>query len=88
MSVPISECRINAAALGNEDAFKGLVAAMAVNMKRGAYSIFPCPHDPPCAKATKEQCEAVEARVLAAVREIEVQARRSYHARLNILKKL
>lgn len=85
MSVPISECKINAAALGNEEAFKGLVVAMTVNLKRGAYSIFPCQHKPPCAQATKEQREAVEARVLAAVREKEVQAKRSHHSRLNQL---
>jgi hypothetical protein len=69
MSMPLSECRINAAALGNEEAYAALVEAMRYNLKRGAYSIFPCPHNPPCAQATMAQRETLEKRVLAAAKE-------------------
>lgn len=69
MSMPLSECRINAAALGNEKAYADLVEAMRFNLKRGSYSIFPCQHNPPCAQATKEQRETLEKRVMAAAKE-------------------
>jgi len=56
-------CTVYKAALGDEQAFKWLVYAMAYNRTQVAYTTFPCECTPKCQAATKEQVELLSQRV-------------------------
>lgn len=68
MSVPLSACLISKAGMGDEQAIKQLVSAMAVNEKYGSFSVFPCACNPPCPQLTQEQATKLNNLVKAALK--------------------
>ena len=68
MSVPIIACRVYKAALGDEDEFNSLVEDMKCNLRRGAYSRYPCQCDPPCPRPSNEQLEKFSDRMNASLK--------------------
>lgn len=58
MSFPLSACLIARAAKNEPGARKELERRSQINLECGAFSVFPCPHDPPH-KATEEEIVAM-----------------------------
>lgn len=75
MSTPVSFCWLSKAALGDEQAFAGLVEAMDYNLRLGHFSVMPCRHTPPCAVPSDEQKQVFEDRLNAAIRERRAKAK-------------
>ena len=69
MSMPLSQCLISKAALGDEAMFNELVSRMKYNLRWGAYSTFPCRCDPPCPRPTIEQIEKLNERMDVALKD-------------------
>ena len=67
MSVPIFVCRFYLA-FSDPVAFDALVKDLKFNQVWGAYTQFPCPHDPPHPQLTPEQVTDLNARLSAAVK--------------------
>jgi len=67
MSVPISDCRFFLA-FADPVAFDALVKDLKFNQVWGAYTQFPCPHDPKHPELTPEQVTDLHARLSAAVK--------------------
>jgi hypothetical protein len=63
MSAPISACLIYKAGRGDQEAFDSLVHAMRINRRWGAFTQFPCFHDPPCEPCTREQHAELNKRI-------------------------
>jgi hypothetical protein len=45
------------AARGDEAAIDSLTRAITYNLQKGAFSIWPCEHKPPCKRPTEDQVE-------------------------------
>ncbi len=63
MSQPIKVCTIAKAAKGDQEAFDWLVKALHRNLSYGAFTMFPCDHQPPCESPSEEQLAALDKRV-------------------------
>lgn len=63
MSIPISECLVHKAALGDAGAFDTLLDDLRSHVACGHGSYFQCPHDPPCPRASEESVHATWARL-------------------------
>lgn len=55
MSIPISACLVFKAARNQGDARKRLQERIDYNKKHGAFSTWPCRHEPPCEIPTDDQ---------------------------------
>lgn len=69
MSRPISQCWINKAALGDEEAYKTLLEATDYNLtcNLGIFTVFPCKCEPACAKPSAEQIKATMDKIYAVI---------------------
>ena len=63
MSCPISSCLVSKAALGDEASYQSLKQAMAVNLRYGHWTQFPCSCTPPCPTPSQEQTDALNKRL-------------------------
>lgn len=63
MSRPLIACEISKAAKGDESAFKQLVEKLKINLAWGAYSTFPCQHNPSCPCPTEEEMNQLNDRL-------------------------
>ena len=64
MSVPVPSCLICKAALGNDAAFKELVARMRINLKHRAWTQIPCKCNPRCEIPTEDQLTDLNDRMM------------------------
>jgi hypothetical protein len=55
MSLPLSQCLIFKAALGNQTAYNKLVEITKYNKYQGHFTLSPCIHNPPCIQPTENQ---------------------------------
>jgi hypothetical protein len=75
MSRPFSTCTVYKASLGDENAFNSLIETFKINLAFGSSTQFPCSCDPPCAKPTQEQHDAMNARLQAYFKANPVKSR-------------
>lgn len=73
MSTPVKVCTIYKAARGDQQAFDWLVKAMDYNKQKGAFTLHPCNHTPPCEMPTEQELLSLDQRVDAAIREFHKQ---------------
>lgn len=69
MSQPIKICTIIKAAKGDQQSFDWLVRALEINAEHGAFTMFPCDHEPRCEKPTDEQMDALNLKMEEVMRE-------------------
>jgi len=67
MSVPISECVVLKAAVGDALSLERLVLSMQFNKKAGHYDLIPCTCNPHCPVPTAEQLVALHCKVTEAL---------------------
>lgn len=68
MGIPIQECLVYRAALGDEKAYAKLLENLSYNLKAGGFTAYGCNHTPPCPTPTLEQFEALDSRITADIK--------------------
>ena len=59
MSIPLSACYFRRAI--DDEPFRALLLdAIQENLACGHFSVWPCPHNPPCKPLTDEECDLLE----------------------------